>query len=528
MRAGGHKIELGYSMKRALISVSDKTGIIEFASKLIKMGYEIVSTGGTLKTLSAAGLVATAVSDVTGFPEILDGRVKTLNPMIHGGILCMRDEQKHRDEIATHDIVPIDMLVINLYPFEKTINNPNSRWSDIVENIDIGGPAMLRAGAKNYKYVDVLIDPHDYDVVLEEISRDAGTRETTRLRLAQKVFGHISAYDSLISKVMADEYLALSYQQSDENSRQLDEIAAPIALRYGENPHQSAIYYSSHRGIIEQLYGKELSYNNYLDIDAAIKTIYRFDHPTVAILKHTNPCGIASHENISRAYELAFATDTISPFGGIVVTNSVVDVDFVETINRVFTELVIAPSFTDNAMTLLKKKKDRRVIAYSPELVKTLSEQQQIVSCLDGYLLQDVDLELDDETNWTIPTVAQPTDQELDECRFAWQVVKMLKSNAICFTKDKQTIGMGIGQTSRIDSMSIAINRAKNMELNIEGSVCASDGFFPFRDSIDLLVQVGVKCFIQPGGSKADPEIIAACDEHGIVMVLTGRRHFRH
>jgi phosphoribosylaminoimidazolecarboxamide formyltransferase/IMP cyclohydrolase len=514
-------------MKRVLISVSDKSGIVEFARQLVALNYEIVSTGGTLKTLNEAGIVATAVSDVTGFPEILDGRVKTLNPMIHGGILYVRDEVKHRDEISTHGIVPIDMLVINLYPFEKKINSPDSSWNDILENIDIGGPAMLRAGAKNYKYIDVLIDPLDYDNVLDEIKRNGWTSEMTRLRLAQKVFGHISAYDSLISRAMADEYISVAPANRDDTPM-LEEIAAPISLRYGENPHQSAIYYSSHRGIIQQLYGKELSYNNYLDIDAAIKTIYRFDKPTVAILKHTNPCGIASNENISRAYELAFATDTISPFGGIVVTNSVVDVNFVETINHVFTELVIAPSFTDNSMALLKKKKDRRVIAYSPELVKTLSEQQQIVSCLDGYLLQDVDLEVDIESDWTNPTVAKPTEQELDECRFAWQVVKMLKSNAICFTQNKQTIGMGIGQTSRIESMHIALNRAKNMGFEVAGSVCASDGFFPFRDSIDLLASVGVKCIIQPGGSKADPDVIAACDEHGIAMTITGRRHFRH
>ena len=494
-------------MKRALISVSDKTGIIEFAKSLIALNYEIVSTGGTLKKLLENNIKAASVFDLTNFPEIMDGRVKTLHPKIHGGILYIRDNENHCRAVSEHNIPHIDMLVINLYPFAETVKKPDSTWDEIIENIDIGGPAMLRAGAKNYKYVDVIIDVADYSKVLDEIKTNGQTSEKTRLTLAHKVFAHVSEYDNLIARTLSG-------------------CVSP--LRYGENPHQEAEFVGNNPNIITQVHGKELSYNNYLDIDAALKTIYRFKDPTVAILKHTNPCGIASDVDISAAYQKAFATDTVSPFGGVVITNAEVTLEFVETVNKVFTEIIICPKSNQEVMEKLKQKKDRRIILYDETQLHNLANHKQITSCINGYLSQMPDLCDDDNTNWQVLTKTKPKPEQFQECLFAWQVVKMLKSNAICFTKNKQTIAMGIGQTSRIDSMNIAIERANRMNLSLPGSVCASDGFFPFTDSISRLAEVGVRCVIQPGGSKADPEVIADCDKHKIAMIITGRRHFRH
>jgi len=503
--------------KTALISVYDKTGIIDFAKALVKLNYDIVSTGGTLKILTENHIKAIPISDITGFPEIMDGRVKTLHPKIFGGLLAIRDDKNHMAQAQQHGIHNIDMVVCNLYPFAKVVENKDSTWEDIIENIDIGGPSMLRAAAKNYKYVDVICDPEDYEEVITEITESGETPMDLRLCLAQKVFAHVSDYDCLIAKTIAVHDLSPIYIPNNFQT-----------LRYGENPHQKAEIVNNGPDIITQLHGKELSYNNFLDIDAALRTIYKFTKPTVAIIKHTNPCGIASAQNITKAYQKAFATDTVSPYGGIIVTNAKVDTDFVETINAVFTEIIIAPAYTEPALKKLEKKKNRRVISYDKKILATLKDIDVKLSCLNGILVQSPDLLEDDETQWTFPTQCKPTESDLAECRFAWQVVKMLKSNAICFTRDLQTIGMGIGQTSRIDSLNIAIERAGRMGLSISGSVCASDGFFPFRDSIDRLAGVGVKCVIQPGGSVSDSEVISACDEHGIAMVMTGRRHFRH
>ena len=494
-------------MKRALISVSDKTGIVEFAKSLIELNFEIISTGGTLNALQSSNIKVTGISEITDFPEIMDGRVKTLHPKIHGGILYIRDNEKHCLQAIEHHILPIDMLVVNLYPFADTVKKTDSTWEDIIENIDIGGPAMLRAGAKNYKFVDVIIDKNDYSLVLDEIKNSGQTNEKTKIYLAQKVFAHVSEYDNLIANTLAGNI---------------------TPLRYGENPHQEAEYIKGKPEIITQLHGKELSYNNYLDIDAALKTIYRFKEPTVAILKHTNPCGIASDNDITTAYQKAFATDTVSPFGGVIVTNANIDMEFVDTINKIFTEIVIFPRIDQLALQKLQIRKDRRLIQYDEKILQKLSEHRQISSCINGYLSQLPDLYDDDSNSWQIPTIAKPSLEQIKECKFAWQVVKMLKSNAICFTKNKQTIGMGIGQTNRIDSMNIAVDRANRMNLSLSDSVCASDGFFPFTDSIDRLAEIGVKCVIQPGGSKADPDIISACNNHNIAMLITGRRHFRH
>ncbi len=503
-------------MKKALISVSDKTGIVDFALKLIKSDYEILSTGGTYSLLKEHKIPVTQVSEITGFPEIMDGRVKTLHPKIHGGILCIRDDENHLAQAEEHKINLIDMLVINLYPFKKTVENPDSTHEDIIENIDIGGPSMLRAGAKNYKYVTVLTDPDDYESVLNEIAKTGNTGIDTRFRLAQKVFTLTAEYDTFIANTLKNHRDNLSINLPKKQS-----------LRYGENPHQSASYFQHETDIIEKLHGKELSYNNLLDIDAALKQIMKFKSNTVAILKHLNPCGVASDNDICLAYDKAFATDTVSPFGGIVVTNAKVSLNFVEKINKVFTEILIAPDFEDDALQKLKKKKDRRIIKYNQDKLHLLKNHLQIQACLNGYLTQDPDSQEDIIDDWVCPTKIKPTDSMMSEFIFAWNVVKMLKSNAICITKNSQTLGMGIGQTSRIDSMNIAINKAKE-SFDLTNAVCASDGFFPFRDSIDSLHKAGVRYVIQPGGSKADNEVITACDEHSICMILTGKRHFRH
>jgi len=503
--------------KSALISVYDKTGIVEFAKALTSLGYDIISTGGTLKTLRENDIKAIPISDITNFPEILDGRVKTLHPLIFGGILSIRDNLNHQTQVSQYGITAIDMVVCNLYPFSEVAENKDSSWEQIIENIDIGGPSMLRAAAKNYKYVDVICSPSDYDDVIKQITESGSTTELQRFSFAQKVFLHTTNYDTVIAETLASH---------DTNSPVYPCHFEP--LRYGENPHQKASTAKYGTDIITKLHGKDLSYNNFLDIDAALKTIYRFTNPTVAIIKHTNPCGIATDPDITIAYKKAFATDTVSPYGGIIVTNAKVDIDFVEAINEVFTEIVIAPEFTEVALAKLEKKKNRRVIRYDKDTLAELKNEQQSISCLNQILYQTPDLTEDDETQWTYPTKEKPTESDLAECRFAWQVVKMLKSNAICFTRQLQTIGLGIGQTSRIDSLNIALERAKRMGLSVSGCICASDGFFPFRDSIDTIASLGVKCVIQPGGSVADDEVISACDEHGIAMILTGRRHFRH
>ena len=530
-------------MKTALISTSNKTGIVDLVKKLVKMNFRIISTGGTYELLKKNHIKAKKIDKVTNFPEIMDGRVKTLHPKIHGGLLCIRNNEVHQSQAEKHKIKMIDLVVINLYPFEKTINDPKSSWADVLENIDIGGPAMIRSSAKNYQYVTVIIDPNDYEKVVSEIEIEGETRLETRLELAQKAFNHTYHYDLLIADAF-NNYI-YSQKRALHSNEAIDKCIISISktlhdeeikktskkmLRYGENPHQPAFYIENlcNEEIISQLHGKELSYNNLLDIDAALKTILKFSDPTVVILKHTNPCGIASANDLSTAYEKAFCTDTISPYGGIVVVNNIIDIDFVKTINKVFTEIVISPGYTEAALNLLIKKTDRRIIKYEKEYLPLLKKNIEIHSCINGYLSQVSDLYEDNLNEWVYPTINKPTKSELSELTFAWQVVKMLKSNAVCFTKNKQTIGMGIGQTSRIDSINIAINRASKMKLDLQNSVCASDGFFPFRDSIDRLNEIGVKYVIQPGGSKSDPEVIKACEEYGIVMVFTHRRHFRH
>ncbi len=510
-------------MKRAIISLSDKNNLINFANRLVEQDYVIYSTGGTLNTLLNNQIPAKSVSEITNFPEIMNGRVKTLHPKIHGGILGIPDNELHLSQAKEHGIEFFDLVVVNLYPFEETINNSNASWEDIIENIDIGGPSMIRSSAKNYKYVTILTDPEDYELVLNEIKTNGQTSLNTRLYLAQKAFALTAYYDSLIANTFNKSlntpnisYLNFGYPLKEE-------------LRYGENPHQNACFYErTNESLIKVIHGKQLSYNNYLDIDAAIKLVGKFDETCVAILKHTNPCGVALGKNVIDAYNKAFATDKVSPYGGIVITNQEVDLNAAEKINEIFTEIILAPSFTDEALIKLKKKKDRRLVIVDFSKFYTLKNFNVVSSCLNGYLVQQPDIDTLNIDQWAIVTKTKPTENQFKSMEFAWKVVSMLKSNAVCFAKDNQTIGIGTGQTNRIDSVKIALNRANEMNLSINDTICASDGYFPFRDSIDYLAKMGINAVIQPGGSKSDEDVINACNELGITMIFTNRRHFRH
>ncbi|HPM02133.1 MAG TPA: bifunctional phosphoribosylaminoimidazolecarboxamide formyltransferase/IMP cyclohydrolase [Candidatus Cloacimonadota bacterium] len=513
----------GVVMKRALLSLSDKRNLEEFANDLLTLGYELVSTGGTLKVLQDANINAKAVSEVTSFPEIMNGRVKTLHPKIMGGILAVPRNLNHIQQAKENGIELFDLIVVNLYPFEKTINNPLATWADKIENIDIGGPSLIRAAAKNYQFVTVVTDPSDYDKVIEELKNNQETTIDTRRYLAQKAFAHTAAYDSLI----ADTF---NHEQKDRNKGMLN-IGLPLKddLRYGENPHQKAGFYESdYDHLIEVIHGKQLSYNNYLDIDSGLKLIMNFDKKTVAILKHTNPCGVASADTLLEAYRNAFACDTLSPFGGIVILNDELDMETAKAINEVFTEIIIAPAVNPETLNFLKKKKDRRIVIYQQDELIKLKTHKNVVTCLNGYLCQESDNLNINREDWTFASQIIPDDETMYSLEFAWKVVAKVKSNAICLVKGTQTIGIGVGQTSRVDSLKIAINRAEEMGFDLTGAICASDGFFPKTDSIDLMVQKGVKAIIQPGGSKADPEVIDAVNNAEIAMILTNRRHFRH
>jgi len=520
-------------MKRyALISVSDKTGIELLAQALIASGFEIISTGGTAKHLIASGLAVHRVSDLTGFPEIMDGRVKTLHPNIHGGILAERDNPEHIRQMELNKIEPIDIVAVNLYPFEQTLANPDSTHSDIIENIDIGGPTLVRAAAKNCRFVTVLTDPADYQKVIGEIGRDGNTSEQTRLQLAAIAFQHIELYDRAISMYFNE---VTRNKETDAN----DEVIATPAhinlslsllqtMRYGENPHQQAGLYASQTAGWQVIHGKPMSYNNMLDFDAALKGITLFVSPSVIIFKHTNPCGIGSGNNLVEAYIRALQTDTQSPYGGIVITNRQVDISEAQHINEIFTEIIIAPEFTPEALSLLMKKKDRRLVTYNlPELMAH-RPQYELKTMTFGYLLQDWDDAIQSETGWQVVTDRQPSEYEGRALRFAWRSVAILKSNGIALSTDCATVGLGSGQTSRVDSAHIAINRALQYGHDLAGAVCASDGFFPFPDSVELLNQYGIRAIIQPGGSKGDEAVIQACNRFGISMILTGNRHFRH
>ena len=505
------------AIRRALLSVSDKAGLIEFARGLTEAGIEIVSSGGTAIALAEANVPVMKVADVTGAPEILGGRVKTLHPKIHGGILADRSKPEHLEQLTEQGIAPIDLVVCNLYPFERTVSHPSVTDEDAVEQIDIGGPAMVRAAAKNFLGVAVVVDPARYGEVLDEIRSTGEVSLETRRELAVEAFAHTSAYDAAIVAHFGDE---ASFPE-----RLLLAGRKVMDLRYGENPHQPAAFYATgprDTGLAgtEQLHGKELSYNNLLDTDAAWKLVLELPQPSAAIIKHSNPCGVATGSSLADAYGKALECDRTSAFGGIVALNVACDRPTAEAIAEIFTEVVIAPSFDDDAMQVLTAKKNLRILTARARL----PEELEVRRVAGGLLVQATD-GVDRAEGAKVVTKAEPTDAQWADLRFAWTVVKHVKSNAIVFVKDGIAVGVGAGQMSRVESTALAAQRSGGRS---QGAVCASDAFFPFRDGLDAAVAAGAAAVIQPGGSVRDEEVIAAADEHGIPMVFTGTRHFRH
>lgn len=529
------------TIKQALISVSDKTGVLEFAQGLAAQGVKLLSTGGTAKMLRDAGLAVTEIGDYTGFPEMLDGRVKTLHPKVHGGILARRDLPEHLATIAEHGIPTIDLVCVNLYPFAATIAKAGVTLADAIENIDIGGPAMVRSSAKNYAGVAIVTDPADYQPLLDEMKANGGALQlATRFNLAKKAFTHTARYDSMIANWLTG---------LDEGAEAQPEAAAPIpavfpaklqlafdrveTLRYGENSHQSAAFYRDTIALpgsianYTQLQGKELSYNNIADSDAAWECVKAFDTPACVIIKHANPCGVAIDANLLGAYEKAFQTDSTSAFGGIIAFNGEVGIEVVEAMNerKHFVEVLIAPSFTAEAKAALAAKANLRVLVVP--LGRDLNKLE-LKRVGGGLLVQTADDFTAQVKDLKVVTKVQPTLRQIEDLLFAERVAKFVKSNAIVFCGGGMTLGVGAGQMSRVDSTKIACIKAQNAGLELKGSVVASDAFFPFRDGLDVLAEAGAVAVIQPGGSMRDEEVIAAADEHGIAMVFTGARHFRH
>ena len=512
------------SIKRALISVSDKTGITQFAQSLVSLNIELLSTGGTAKLLKEQGIPVIEVSDFTGFPEIMAGRVKTLNPLIHGGILARRGIDE--GVMIENDIKPIDLVVVNLYPFQDTISGPECSFEDAIENIDIGGPAMLRSSAKNHKSVTVIVDSSDFQLVLDELNASGNTSLKTRKKLALKTFEHTAQYDGAIANYLGEE------EDGFSNSLNL-QFTKSQALRYGENPHQRAAFYTDSNleevsiANSKQIQGKPLSYNNLADADAALQCVRDFDEPSCVIIKHANPCGVASRKDILRAYQSAYQTDPTSAFGGIIAFNRELDIATAEfIINQQFVEVIIAPKINIATLKILAKKENIRVLECG-ELgkPKTTFDFKKVSG---GLLVQDNDIELINVDNLKCVTTIKPNDSEMNDLIFAWKVAKFVKSNAIVYVKNKMTIGIGAGQMSRIYSAKIAGIKAADENLEVEGSVMASDAFFPFRDGIDAAAKAGISSIIHPGGSMRDDEVIAAANEHGISMIFTGIRHFKH
>lgn len=519
------------------MSVTDKTGIVDFARALVdEFGVQIISTGGTARTIAQAGVPVTPIEEVTQFPEMMDGRVKTLHPKVHGALLAKRDNPQHMAEAAEHGIEMIDMVVVNLYAFEKTVAS-GADFATCIENIDIGGPSMLRSAAKNFASVTVVTKPASYDAILAEMrENDGATTYETRRKLALDVFRTTNAYDGAIAAWM-ESTLAADGVETDAADEVVVAVRKQQDLRYGENPHQNAAFYrfadaSPHSlANAEQLNGKPLSYNNLLDTDACWALVREFDDPAVIILKHQNPCGSATAENVVEAYDRAYACDPKSAYGGIIAANREIPASFVDHINenKQFVEVIIAPGFTDEALELLRKKKNLRVLRTGGADSPTGKEYRSIDG---GLLIQDVDRADEDPAEFTVPTKRKPTPKEMDDLLFAWKVVKGVKSNAILVAKDRAGIGMGPGQPNRVDSAVLACDRAHEVcdRLGIAPTelVAASDAFLPFRDNIDMMHERGIVAVIQPGGSIRDQECIDACDELGIAMVFTGHRHFRH
>ena len=513
------------TIQYALLSVSDKTGIVDFAQRLIQNGIKILSTGGTAQLLREKGLTVTEVSDHTGFPEMLDGRVKTLHPKIHAGILARNDLAEHQQALEKSGIPNIDLVVVNLYPFKQAIAKPSCSLSEAIENIDIGGPTMIRAAAKNYQKVAVVTDPLDYSFVCEELEKcHKKISETTRFNLAQKAFSHTASYDSAISNYLTG--IGKSFPESlNLNFHLVQE------LRYGENPHQKAAFYRDEvvvsGGLVnyKQLQGKELSYNNIADTDAAWECVKTFHQPACVIVKHANPCGVAIAETTLQAYQCAFATDPVSAFGGIIAFNRPLDKETAEVILKQFVEVIIAPQISSEAQQVLGQKNNIRVLIVPLE---NGFHQYDLKRIGGGILVQTPDMKNIADSDLQIVTQVKPTTQQLADLLFAWRVAKFIKSNAIVFCRNGQTVGIGAGQMSRVDSARIASIKAQQADFSLSGSVVASDAFFPFRDGLDVVAQAGAIAVIQPGGSIRDNEVIAAADEQGIAMVFTNIRHFRH
>ncbi len=512
--------------KRALLSVSDKTGLVSFALALVQSNYELISTGGTAKTLRDAGLPVKDISEHTGFPEMLDGRVKTLHPLVHGGLLYVRGNAMHEAAVKQHGIKSIDLVVVNLYPFEATVAKPDVKLHDAIENIDIGGPSMLRSAAKNHDSVTVIVDPTDYAEVAEQIKAKGETTLELRRKLCAKVYARTAAYDAAIAAHLQKEFSA------DKSILPASlTISAPLAqpLRYGENPHQTAALYGKFSEYFKQLHGKELSYNNILDLTAAAALIAEFktDVPTLAILKHTNPCGVGQGANLREAWDKAFATDKQAPFGGIIAVNQTLDAACAEAIAEIFSEVIVAPEFTPDALAILQKKKNLRLLVIQKcPLAATPWDVRSVGA--DSFLLQQRDLKVTTAAELKIVTKRQPTEAELKAMLFGWRIVKHLKSNAILYVGEGRTLGTGAGQMSRVDSSRIAVWKAGEAKLPLAGSVVCSDAFFPFPDGLIAAAEAGATAAIQPGGSVKDAEVIAAADARGLAMAFTGARHFRH
>lgn len=512
--------------KWALISVSDKSGLVAFATGLVEQhGYGILSTGGTARLLRESGLPVTDVSEHTGFPEMMEGRIKTLHPKVHGGLLCRRDKEDHLAQAKEHGIDLIDLVCVNLYPFEETVAKPDCTFADAIENIDIGGPSMLRSAAKNHTSVTVVCDAADYTPVLEALAAGGEALGALRRRLALKVFQRTSRYDGAIAAYLEGQEAEAA---GDLGMPETLNVSVPRVqvLRYGENPHQQAALYGRFHECFEQLQGKELSYNNIIDITAAAYLIGEFEKPTIAILKHTNPCGVASSMELLTCWEQAFETDKQAPFGGIIVANRTIDTDVATAIKEIFCEVIIAPEFTPEAREIFGKKKNLRLMIARDYL--SADDLREVKSVIGGFLLQDRDYRDSKDAGWKVVTERQPTEEEWAALRFGWRVVKHVKSNAIVYATAERTLGVGAGQMSRVDSSNIAVWKAGEAGLSLKGSVICSDAFFPFPDGLLAAADAGATAAIQPGGSVRDEEVIKAANERGMAMVFTGKRHFKH
>jgi len=513
-------------IQRALLSVSDKNGLVPFAQTLAAAGIELISTGGTAKALRDAGMKVNDISEHTGFPEMLDGRVKTLHPKVHGGLLFIRGNPGHEAAVREHDIKPIDLVVVNLYPFEQTVAKPDVPLPEAIENIDIGGPSMLRSAAKNHESVTVVVDPQDYAEIAGQIQANGDTTLELRRKLAAKVFARTAAYDTAIAAHLNSEFRIPNSELPSSLS-----ISAPLAqpLRYGENPHQKAALYGKFREYFQQLHGKQLSYNNILDLTAAAGLIAEFaaDGPTLAILKHMNPCGVGRGANLREAWDKAFATDKQAPFGGIIAVNRALDGACADAIAEIFSEVIVAPDFSPEALGILQKKKNLR-------LLKTLKSPSTAQSWdvrsvgADSFLWQGRDIRATTAGDLKVVTRRQPGETELNAMLFGWRIVKHVKSNAIVYVAEDRTLGIGAGQMSRVDASRIAVWKAGEAKLSLKGSVVCSDAFFPFPDGLIAAAEAGATAVIQPGGSVRDAEVIAAADERKVAMAFTGVRHFRH